>query len=189
MEHDLNILMIFGIKEKGIILSHTMYCWLFLQIYLCCSWLMVLRLICFCSPWLWGFESDVSRPASSAVSVPDQSGARCFRRADVEAHTCAGLHAAAMPSGWQSKAKHMFIRQTVRKRPRKAHARVWRIISYLSFNQKTGVMKPVKSCWGSLKDINNKLGATKQAGWQINCPIHLCLLSLPKSSIYNKSGW
>ncbi len=26
MEHDLNILMIFGIKEKWIILTHTMYC-------------------------------------------------------------------------------------------------------------------------------------------------------------------
>ncbi len=28
MEHDLNILMIFVIKEKLIILTHTMYCWL-----------------------------------------------------------------------------------------------------------------------------------------------------------------
>ncbi len=34
MEHDFNILMIFGKKEKCIILTHTMYCCLLLQIYL-----------------------------------------------------------------------------------------------------------------------------------------------------------
>ncbi len=41
MEHDLNILMIFGIKEKCIILTQTMYCCLLLQIYLCYLWLLL----------------------------------------------------------------------------------------------------------------------------------------------------
>ncbi len=36
MEHDFNILMIFGIKEKLIILNHKMYCCLLLHIHLHC---------------------------------------------------------------------------------------------------------------------------------------------------------
>ncbi len=51
MEHDLNILMIFGIKEKMIILSHTMYCCLLLQIYLCCLRLLLCSWVIYLSKW------------------------------------------------------------------------------------------------------------------------------------------
>ncbi len=40
MEHDLNILMIFGIKEK-LILTHIMYFWLLLQIFPSDLWLLL----------------------------------------------------------------------------------------------------------------------------------------------------
>ncbi len=32
MEHDFNIMMIFGIKEKIYNFTHTMYCWLWLEL-------------------------------------------------------------------------------------------------------------------------------------------------------------
>ncbi len=41
MEHDLNILMIFGIKEKLIILTHTMYFLAIATNILCYLWLLL----------------------------------------------------------------------------------------------------------------------------------------------------
>ncbi len=49
MEHDLNIPMIFGIKESCIILTHTVYCCLLLQTHLCCFGLCLCsRVTCLC---------------------------------------------------------------------------------------------------------------------------------------------
>ncbi len=47
MEHDLNILMIFGIKEKCIILAHAVYCWLLLQHCVCAPGTHIINACCF----------------------------------------------------------------------------------------------------------------------------------------------
>ncbi len=69
MEHDLNILMIFGIKEKCIILTPTMYCCLLLQIYLCCLWLLLCSRDTF-SHWADAFiQSDLQMRTIEAIWI------------------------------------------------------------------------------------------------------------------------
>ncbi len=81
MEHDLNILMIFGIKEKWIILTHTMYCCLLLQIYLCYLWLLLCSRDTYMTArrnapgWNWKVSVPVSEWA--AVLVFYGSGVSC----------------------------------------------------------------------------------------------------------------
>ncbi len=76
MEHDLNILMIFGIKEKWIILSHIMYCCLLLQIYLCYLWLLLCSRVTYIDRLIMTMTGKLQKHPKSIIQLiklsPDQ---------------------------------------------------------------------------------------------------------------------
>ncbi len=76
MEHDLNVLMIFGIKEKLIILSHTMYCCLLLQIYLCYLWLLLCSRVTYIDRLIMTMTGKLQKHSKTIIQLiklsPDQ---------------------------------------------------------------------------------------------------------------------
>ncbi len=84
MEHDLNILMIFGIKEKMIILTHTMYCCLF-----CYLWLLLCSRDTYVSVQVWWYWTVLNDGSTMIRSTPNIYMTRMTLCVDVQGMSAA----------------------------------------------------------------------------------------------------